>query len=128
MTFLPDYGLSLVRSGVRADFESVFYTINLDHISAVAPGQFTTLFNMKLEGEEHALSLDFGADKLDLILEMASPKSRFQVQEWLRGLKGVATIQLEEQISFGATARLGQEQKAEKEHYVPLIIQQVFAA
>jgi hypothetical protein len=128
MTFLPDYGLALIRSGVSPDFESIFYSINIDHISVVAPGQFTTLFKMNLEGVEHALSLDFGRDKLDLILEMARPKTCAKVQAWLRGLRGVSTIQLDEIITFGATTRLGVEQQAEKEKYVPLVIQQVFPA
>ena len=126
MTFLPDYGLALQRSGASPDFESVFYTININHISVVAPGEFTTLLNMNLEGVEHALSLDFGREKLDLILKMAQPKTRMKAQSWLRGLNGVSTIQLDEPITFGASARLGKEQQAEKERYVPLIIDDVF--
>ncbi len=128
MAFLPDYGLALIRSGAGPDFESVFYTINMDHISVVAPGEFTTLFNMNLEGVEHALSLDFGREKLDLILDLAQPKTRRKVQAWLRGLNGVSTIELDEPITFGATAGLGQEQQAEKERYVPLVIRRVFPA
>ncbi len=126
MAFLPDYGLALIRSGAGPEFESVFYTINMDHISVVAPGDFTTLFNMNLGGVEHALSLDFGREKLDLILDLAQPKTRRKVQAWLRGLNGVSTIELDEPITFGATAGLGQEQQAEKERYVPLVIRRVF--
>jgi hypothetical protein len=128
MPFLPDYGKALLRSGVSPNFESIFYTIIIDHISVVAPGEFTTLLNMNLEGVEHALSLDFGREKLDLILELAQPSSRMKVQSWLRGLNGVSTIQLDEPITFGASALLGKEQQAEKERYIPLIIQRVFPA
>ena len=57
MPFLPDYGQALIRSGVSPNFESIFYTIIIDHISVVAPGEFTTLFNMNLEGVEHVSGL-----------------------------------------------------------------------
>ena len=125
MSFLPDYGLALQCSGVSPDFISYFYTLHLDHISAIAPGQFTTMLRVGLDGVDHSRSLDFGADKLHLILEVAPPNTLSQVQTWLLGLHGVETIQLVEPIAFGASACLGQEQRAEKESFVPLVIQEV---
>ena len=73
MAFRPDYGLALLRSGVHRDFQSFFYTLHLDHITGVAPNEFTTLLTVSLDGVEHALSLDFNRDMLNDILEAASP-------------------------------------------------------
>jgi hypothetical protein len=126
MAFCPDYGLALFRSGVDRDFQSFFYTLHLNHISATAPYQFTTLFTVPFEGCDHALSLDFSADALDEILEFALPETASRVRAWVRNLSGPGTLDLPESITFGARATLGVDQQAEKEIYVPLIIQEVF--
>jgi hypothetical protein len=127
MAFFPDYGLALLRSGVNRDFQSFFYTLHLDHISSTAPNQFTTLFTVMLEGEDHALSLDFSADDLNDILEYAQPETASRVRAWVQRLRGPDTLDIPERITFGARASLGEEQQAEKEYYVPLIIQEVFS-
>jgi hypothetical protein len=128
MPLLPDYGLAIKRSAVRPDFRSFFYTLQLNHISSMAPGQFTTMITVPLDGVDHALSLDFDADKLCQILMFASPRCVSQVQSWLLALRGVATIELDELVTFGASASLGEEQQAEKEHYIPLSVEEVFPA
>ena len=126
MPFCPDYGLTLLRSGVNRDFQSIFYTLHLDHISATGPTQFTTLFTVKLDGCDHALSLDFSADDLNHILEYAHPETSSRVRAWVQRLRGPETLNIPERITFGARATLGEEQQAEKERYIPLIIQEVF--
>lgn len=127
MAFCPDYGLALLRSGVNRDFQSFFYTLHLDHISATGPNQFTTLFTVMLEGRDHALSLDFSADDLNYILEHAQSETASRVRAWVQRLRGPETLNIPERITFGARATLGEEQQAEKERYVPLIIQEVFS-
>ena len=127
MAFRPDYGLALLRTGVNRDFQSFFYTLHLDHITAIGPNQFTTLITVMLEGSEHALSLDFSADDLNDILEHAQPATASRARTWVQQLRGVATLDIPEHITFGARAALGEEQQAEKERYVPLIIQEVFS-
>ena len=125
--FRPDYGLALIRAGVNRDLQSNFYTLHLDHISAICPGQFTTLITVILNEAEHALTLDFDEDKLNDILERAQPATVSRVRAWLSSLQDVGTLEIPEHITFGACASLGEEQRAEKEIYVPLIIQEVFA-
>jgi hypothetical protein len=127
MAFRPDYGLAPIRSGVDPDFQAFFYTLHLDHISAIGPNQFTTLLTVMLEGSEHALSLDFSADQLNRILEHAQPATVARARRWLQQLCGEATLDIPERITFGARASLGEEQQAEKERYVPLVIQEVFS-
>jgi hypothetical protein len=128
MSFHPDYGLALLRSGVNRDFQSYFYALHLDHITAVGPNQFTTLFNVMYDGKEHALSLDFGADELNDILDFAEPATASEIRGWVQRLRGVDTLNLPKRVTFGARASLGEEQRAEKERYVPLIVQEVFPA
>jgi hypothetical protein len=77
---------------------------------------------MKLDGVEHAVSLDFGAKSLDDILEYALPGTNKRIRSWLVSLRGVATLDIPEGILFGARASLGEEQRAEREVYVPLLV------
>ena len=123
--FRPDYGMALIKRGVHRDFETYFYTIHIDHISSTGRDTFTTLLTVTLDGEEHALSLDFTADILEDILEHAEPQTASRVRLWNQELRGPATIDIPEHITVGVRAALGEEQRAKTEVYVPLIIQEV---
>jgi hypothetical protein len=127
MAFRPDYGLALLRSGVNRDFQSSFYALHLDHITAISANQFTTLITIMLNGAEHALSLDFTTDELNDILEHALPRTAARVRAWVQQLRSVGTLEIPERIMFGAHASFGKEQQAEKERYLPFVIQKVFA-
>ena len=128
MSYRPDYGLALLRSGVNRDFESYFYSLRLQNITAIAPEKFTTMLVVNLNGVDHALSLDFSSDDLGDILDFADPATVARVRSWVQGFHGVDTIELPQPIPFGARAALGEEQRAEKEIYVPLIVQEVFSS
>jgi hypothetical protein len=125
MNYRPDYGLALKQSGVRSDFQAYFYSLYLDHISAVAPGQFTTLLTVELNGTDHALSLDFSAEFLPSILRMATPATISEVVKWVAQLRGPDSLQLPELVQFGVRASLGEEENANKETYIPMIIRDV---
>ncbi len=125
MSLLPDYGLTLLRSGVHRDFQVYFYTLQLDHISAVRHHQFTTLLRTSQGGVDYALSLDFDRDVLDDIVEWASPAAKSSVRFWLLQQGSVVTLQLPELITFGVCASLGEEQRAAKETFVPFVIERV---
>lgn len=126
MSFSPDYGLALLRRGVNRDSESCFYALRLDHVTAVGPGRFTTMLVVNLDGVDHALSLDFGSDDLNDILEFANPATVSLVRSWIQCLQGVDTLELPQGVPFGARAALGEEQRTQKEVYVPLIVQEIF--
>jgi len=91
----------------------------------IGPGEFTTLITVPVDGEEHALSLDFGADILGGIMADAQPTTCARLHAWPLGCRGGDTFQLPELITFGASATLGEVQKAQKEEYVPLIIHEL---
>ena len=125
MSFLPDYGLALLRTGVDRDFRSYFYTLQLDHLSTSGRDRFTTLLRISRGGVDYALSFDFSRDILNDVLESAPPACKSAVRDWL--LRGVRThtLELPELVTFGASAYLGEEQRAAKETFVPFIIDRV---
>ena len=123
--FRPDYGMAFLKRGVHRDFEANFYTIHIDHISRTGRDTFTTLLTTALDGEQYALSLDFTANILEDILEHAKPQTASRVRLWEQDLHSPMTIDLPEHITIGVRATLGEEQHAEKESYVPFIIQKI---
>lgn len=122
----PDYGLALIRAGVKRDLQLYFINLRIDHISSIGPGQFTTIVIEVINGDEHALSLDFNKDKLNDILKRAQPSTASRVRSWMLALRSVCTIKIPECITFCVRATLGEEQRGEEEIYVPLIIEEVF--
>lgn len=126
MSYKPDYGLRLVNDGISQDVNLHFYDFPLCSLTVLGRGQYSTTVEKKLEGEFHALSLDFNQKQLDQILSKASP----QIVTFLR--KALAndpdtprTLDFEGQVVFGVRARLGQLQKLPHESFVPLVAQEI---
>lgn len=114
-----------MKRGVHRDFAVNFYTLHIDHISRVSRDAFTTLLTVNLDGEDHALSLDFTSDILKDIIEHTDSETASQVRLWDQNPRGPMTIDLPKLITLGIRATLGDEQRAAKEAYVPLIVQEV---
>ena len=123
--FPPDYGLTLLNRRVRHDFQIFFYSLCLDHVACVGPDSFTTLLNLMLEGKMYSMSLDFSAAILDDILEKADPPTASLVHRWVRDLCGLGQIDLPRRIEIGVCVTLGEKEQAQKEAYVPFIIEKV---
>ncbi|HEY5909372.1 MAG TPA: hypothetical protein VJA21_02080 [Verrucomicrobiae bacterium] len=123
--FPPDYGLTLLNRGVHQDFRCYFYTLYLDHISSIGTDLFTTVLNLMLEGKMYSLSLDFSGAILKDMLEKADPETAVLVRRWTDNLHGYAMIELPRKLTVGVRLALGEKQNAEKETYVPFVVEQV---
>lgn len=128
MDYPPDYGLLIFRSNrVEPNATFDFYSFRLDHVSATAPKEFTTMVEIPVEGVRHAASFDFGiqimAEIIDVCLDVETLDA---ISDWYDDLTVPSTLELPKPIEFGLTAKLGELQINGKEQYVPLLIQKVF--
>ncbi|MDQ3398023.1 MAG: hypothetical protein M3511_09685 [Deinococcota bacterium] len=126
MSFASDFGLRLIRDGASPDMDVHIVPFELDHISIVSDELFTTISNMEFDGEPHAVSLDFGVKILEAIRVLCSD----EIAQFIAGQLSANsfegyTIELPEPVALAVTARLGKMQTAEKEQYVPLVVQSV---
>lgn len=120
---LPDFGLMLLRSGTEPDTIINFYDFRFYSISAVGRAQFTTMVNIPVEGELHALSLDFDGEMLLEILNHSPTLEMVKtVLEWVENLTEPCTLELPAPIHVGVSVALGQLQTNARESYVPLRI------
>lgn len=126
MSFAPDFGLRLVRAGASPEMEIQLVPFELDRISVVNEELFTTISNMVLLGEPHAVSLDFDAEILKAIKELCPKKTASQIEEQLQNnfTKG-HTLMFPRSIKLSVTGRLGEIQTARYEQFVPLVVHSV---
>ncbi len=126
MAYSPDYGLRQMRDGISPKLDQFFYDFRLFSLSVLGRGKYSTMVNMPLNGESHALSLDFNHEQLVRILAKADPSlAAFIRAELARDPSTPRAIDFEGFIAFGVRARLGSLQTAAKEQYVPLIAQEI---
>jgi hypothetical protein len=119
----PDYGLRQINDGVSRDLDQFFYDFRLYSLSVIGPSQYSTMVDVPIGGEVHALSLDFDQEQLDQILSTAPATIAALVyKELLRDPSTARTIELEGEVNFGVRARLGEVQR---ESFVPLVAQEI---
>lgn len=126
MSYKPDYGLRKLNDGVSREVDQHFYDFRLYSLTVLGGGQYSTMVEVPLAGELHALSLDFNKKQLDQILSKASPEIvSFIRQELTRDPFTPRTIDFEGEVVFGVRAKLGQLQKVQHESFVPLVAQEI---
>lgn len=126
MSYKPDYGLRLMNDGVSRKADQFFYDFRLYSLIVLGRGQYSTMVEMPLAGELHALSLDLNQGQLDQILAKASPQLvLFLRNELLPDPITPRAIDFKGEIVFGVRARLGELQKVQNESFVPLVAQEI---
>jgi len=126
MSYKPDYGLKLLNSGVSRDVIQHFCDFRLFSLTVLCHGQYSTMVEMPLYGELHALSLDFNQKQLDEILLKAERNiSQFLKNELSRDPESPRTIDFDGEVIFGVAAKLGELQKLSKESFVPFVAQEI---
>ncbi|MDB2318027.1 hypothetical protein N9V88_00405 [bacterium] len=127
MSFKSDYGLRLLKDGASKQQMHDFYDFRLYSVTLLRGGQFSTMADMMLDGELHALSLDFAAGQLVQIMVKTSPElASFIVGEQARDPHLQRAIDFDGEIEFGVAAQLGKEQQAGTESSVPLVDSEIF--
>ncbi|MCW1712595.1 MULTISPECIES: hypothetical protein [Synergistaceae] len=126
MSFKPDYGLRQLNDGISRNVDQYFYAFKLYSLTVLGRNQFSTMVEMPIAGELHALSLDFNQSQLNQILSNASPQIASIISKELkRDPFTPRTIDFDGEVVFDVRARLGQLQKAQYESFVPLVIQEI---
>lgn len=126
MSLKPDYGLRKMKDGISCDVNLYFHDFRLFSLTVLGEGQYSTMVEVPLDGELHALSLDFNQNQLEQILSKASPHiASFIHKELSREPSTPRMIDFEGEIIFGVRARLGQLQQGQYESFVPLVAQEI---
>lgn len=126
MAYAPDYGLRQMRDGISPKVDLFFYNFQLFSLTVLGRGEYSTMVQKPLEGEMHALSLDFNSEQLERILTKAAPPlAAFIRAELARDPSTPRSIDFDGFVAFGVRARLGPIQTTAKEQYVPLIAQEI---
>ena len=126
MSFKPDYGLRLMNDGITDDVDQYFYDSRLYSLTILGRGQYSTMVEIPLAGELHALSLDFNQRQLEQILSKASPQiANFIINELTSDPSTPRSIDFDGEVAFGVRARLGQLVKVRHESFVPLVAQEI---
>lgn len=126
MSYKPDYGLRLMKDGVSPEVDQFFYDFRLFSLTVFGSGQFSTMVELPIAGEMHALSLDFNQKQLEQILSKApAPVAAFISNELSGDPSTPRTIDFEGEAVFGVRTRLGQLQQVQRESFVPLVAQEI---
>ena len=127
MSYAPDYGLRMLRDGYSSAMDLFFYDFRLYDLAVLGRGQYSTMVNMPIAGEQHALSLDFTHAQLPQVLAKAEPRlASFLRAELARDSVSPRAIDFEGYVAFGVRARLGALQTVANEQFVPLVAQEIF--
>ncbi|MEI8194450.1 MAG: hypothetical protein WCI73_00930 [Phycisphaerae bacterium] len=126
MAYAPDYGLRLLRDGITREVDQIFYDFRLFSLDILGRGRYSTLVQMPLHGQLHALSLDLNHDHLERILAKADPHLAAFIHAAIEADPVTPRrIDFEGEVAFAVRARLGQIQTTAKEQYVPLVAQDI---
>jgi hypothetical protein len=125
--FLPDYGLYLLKKGVRPETRLVFFDLPIDHLTRPALRTVSITLSTEEQGQDYALSFDFIGPRIDDLLAAFPEPAREALWRWL---EDPTTVGEHLQLSPSATLRtveatLGTVQQGLYERFVPLIVQRV---
>ena len=121
--YKPDYGLELLKIGVKSNTRLHFSSFSMYGIDILSKGKFSTMVEMPYNGELHALSLDFDESQLYTILGQSNSKSvQYIKNELFSDPYTPRTIDFIEPIVFDVVAKLGTLQSNNKESFVPLVL------
>jgi hypothetical protein len=125
--FLPDYGLYLLRKGLRPETRLVFFELPVDHLTRPALRTVSITLSTEEQGQDYAISFDFTGPRIDDLLSAFPEPGRAELWRWL---EDPTTVGEHLQLSPAATlhtveATLGAVQRGLYERFAPLIVQQV---
>ncbi|HRX72006.1 MAG: hypothetical protein KDJ31_16945 [Candidatus Competibacteraceae bacterium] len=125
--FLPDYGLYLLRKGLRPETRLVFFELPVDHLTRPALRTVSLTLSTEEQGQEYAISFDFTGPRIDDLLAAFPEPACEELWQWL---EDPTTVGEHLQLSPAATlhtveATLGTVQQGLYERFAPLIVQRV---
>ena len=125
--FLPDYGLYLLKKGVRPETHLVFFNLPVDHLTRPALRTVSITLSTEEAGQDYAISFDFIGPRIDDLLAAFPEPARERLWRWL---ENPATVGDHFTLSpsaalFNVEATLGTVQQGLYERFAPLIVQRV---
>jgi len=92
--FLPDYGLYLLKKGVRPETHLVFFNLPVDHLTRPALRTVSITLSTEEAGQDYAISFDFIGPRIDDLLAAFPEPARERLWRWLEnrgsGINGTA--------------------------------------
>jgi len=122
MDFAPDYGLKLKSLGHPDDHEFVLMPFQMMSLSIdPVDGLFTTTANTNLDGEEYALTLEFGPESFQQMFRLLPFQFAVRTLEILAdNPKRPFCLEFPFPVPMMIRARFGEVQTNEDESYLPL--------
>lgn len=121
--FAPDFGMKLKQLGLDQNILLIMLGVKLNMYAMINPDLYTVTANCEFADREHCVSYDFTRNQLQQALACL-PK---ELNEAFNNALNTAPFQAaaELAIELDLTVKLGEETKAEKETFVPLIVEEV---
>ena len=121
----PDFGLHLRRLGVEPGFKLILMAANSNFVGKICDGSYTSTTRLS-DGNDYAVSLDFGETQLDQLLSFL-PIAQVEILKQGLTAQPYMIILEEGEFRFGVAAELAQEivHNAE-ESYVPFAVHEFF--
>ena len=121
----PDFGLHLRRLGVEPGFKLILTAVNSNFVGKICDGSYTSTTRLS-DGNDYAVSLDFGETQLDQLLSFL-PIAQVEILKQGLTAQPYMIILEEGEFRFGVAAELAQEivHNAE-ESYVPFAVHEFF--
>ncbi len=125
--FLPDYGLYLLKKGVRPETRLVFFYLPVNHLTRPALRTVSITLSTEEAGQDYAISFDFIGPRIDDLLAAFPEPARERLWRWLENPATVGDhLTLSPSAAlFNVEATLGTVQQGLYERFAPLIVQRV---
>ena len=126
MSYKPDYGLRMLTDGMTSNAILHFAEFPLYSLTVLGGGKYSTMVEMPIGDEMHALSLDFNQVQLDVILSKADLQLALFIRNKLSEVPLLQrTIDFEGVVMFEVQAKLGEMQTVQNESFVPFVAQEI---
>lgn len=130
--FDPDYGLHILSSGWSKSAPIYLLNCSLDHISILEEGKYRATMGRTTSGKKFAITYDFGEDVLQEIMKIVPEHIRRLINKGIEGQKNdppnIFTVEFNELVPIsGFAAHLGSVERAEREDFVPLIVERLIS-
>lgn len=124
MNLLPDYGLFLLRWGIKQDVPQFFYDVPIDQISRIDNQTFTTSVANMHAGIDYMMSIDFSLPQLLQLLTTLPMPAQEKIREWITtSLTASRTLVLPcVIIAAQMEMTLGTLQTGSHDQFVPFVV------
>ena len=121
--FQPDFGLVVMKSGLKADSEVVFPGCPLQLIAKIGDDLFSASATCDVEGITHLASFDFDATTLGTIIACLPDGLKAEAEEALS--RAPFQVQVDFMIEADLVTRMGPLTRGADDSFVPFIITRV---